>query len=63
MYYIKSNPEAELRIVEGVKFPKEYYGMAVRKGDTETLQKLNRGITRAQENGKYEEIYKKWFTN
>lgn len=63
MYYIKSNPEAKLRIVEDIKFPKEYYGMAVRKGDTETLQKINSGLKKIKENGKYEELLNKWFQN
>lgn len=61
MYYIKSNPEASLRIVEGIKFPKEYYGMAVRKGDIEMLKQINKGLKKIRENGKYEEIYQKWF--
>ncbi len=61
MYYIKSNPEAKLIVLEDINFPKEYYGMAVRKGDRETLQRINSGLKKIKENGKYEEIFQKWF--
>lgn len=39
----------------------EEYGIAVAKGKTETLEKLNAGLKAIKENGKYAEIYKKWF--
>jgi len=61
MYYIKKNPEVNLSIVKGNNFPKEYYGMAVRKGDQELLQLINDGLKKVRENGKYEQIYEKWF--
>ncbi|HWI54671.1 MAG TPA: basic amino acid ABC transporter substrate-binding protein [Desulfobacteria bacterium] len=61
--YVKNNPGAKLRIVRDNRFPKEYYGMAVRKGDTETLQKINSGLKKIKDNGKYEQIYQKWFNN
>ncbi len=59
--YVKNNPGAKLRIVKDNWFPKEYYGMAVRKGDIETLQKMNSGLKKIKDNGKYEKIYQKWF--
>lgn len=61
--YVKNNPEASVRIVKDSKFPKEYYGMAVRKGDKETLGKINRGLTKIRENGQYDKVYQKWFGN
>ncbi|MEG6616096.1 basic amino acid ABC transporter substrate-binding protein [Peptococcaceae bacterium 1198_IL3148] len=39
----------------------EYYGIAVAKGNTELLEKINNGLNTLKENGKYAEIYEKWF--
>ncbi|MBU3844509.1 MAG: basic amino acid ABC transporter substrate-binding protein [Candidatus Anaerobiospirillum pullicola] len=39
----------------------EKYGIAVRKGNTELLEKLNTGLKNARENGTYDQIYQKWF--
>ncbi len=39
----------------------EEYGIAVPKGQTETLEKINAALKKLKENGKYAEIYKKWF--
>lgn len=61
--YIRSNPGARLRIVTDSRFPMEYYGMAVRKGDSETLNKINSGLKKIKENGRYEQIRQKWIQN
>lgn len=37
------------------------FGMAVRKGNTELLNKLNAGYKKIQENGELDAIYVKWF--
>jgi polar amino acid transport system substrate-binding protein len=39
----------------------ETYGMAVKTGDTETLDLLNEGLTTAKDDGTYAELYKKYF--
>ena len=39
----------------------EYYGIAVRKGNTELLDKLNAGLKTLRDNGTYDQIYQKWF--
>ncbi|MEW6697185.1 MAG: basic amino acid ABC transporter substrate-binding protein [Bacillota bacterium] len=39
----------------------EEYGIAIPKGKTETLEKINAALKKLKENGKYAEIYKKWF--
>ena len=36
-------------------------GIAVKKGNTELLDKINDGLAKIKANGKYAEIYKKWF--
>lgn len=39
----------------------EEYGIAVPKNKQQTLDDINAALKRLKENGKYEEIYKKWF--
>lgn len=40
----------------------EKYGIAVRKGNAELLEKINKGLKAVRENGTYDKIYQKWFT-
>lgn len=54
--YMKSNPDVVLKTIEDDEFKKEYYGLMVRKGNTELLNILNEGIQKIKENGKLEEI-------
>lgn len=46
---------------EGKPFLARQYCLAVRKGDTELRGLLNLGLERIRANGKYEEIYQRWF--
>lgn len=39
----------------------ESYGVAVKKGNTELLDKINAGMKNIKENGKFDELYAKWF--
>lgn len=54
--YMKSNPNVQLKTVEDSSFEKEYYGLMLRKGNTELLEVLNEGIKRLKESGKLAEI-------
>jgi polar amino acid transport system substrate-binding protein len=38
----------------------EEYGIAIRKGNTQLLEKINEGIAQVKASGKYDEIYAKW---
>ncbi|MEW8959746.1 Glutamine-binding periplasmic protein [Moorella humiferrea] len=58
-YYIQQGNK-DIKIVGDVRAA-EYYGIAVPKGKTEVLQKINEGLKTLKENGQYAEIYKKWF--
>lgn len=43
-------------------FPtEEHYGFAVKKGDTETLQLLNRGLQEIEDDGRLDDIYDRYF--
>lgn len=54
--YIKNNPNVEVEIVEDDSAEKEYYGLMVKKGNSEVVDLLNEGIQKIKENGKLKEI-------
>lgn len=58
--YIKNNPDAKLTVIEDKAFEKEYYGLMVKKGNKEVLDTLNEGLEKMKENGKLDEIVKKY---
>lgn len=58
-YYIKQNPK-DAKIVGDLR-TSEHYGIAFPKKNTELLEKVNSALKTLKENGKYAEIYKKWF--
>ena len=57
--YMAKQPE-KIKIV-GDPLESDSYGIAVRKGNTELLEKINAGLKNIQENGKFEEIQNKYF--
>ena len=59
--FVANNPDAKLRTVSDSNFPKEYYGIAVRKGDTELLGKINKGIEAIKADGTYDAIFERYF--
>ncbi|GAB6931747.1 basic amino acid ABC transporter substrate-binding protein [Calditerricola satsumensis] len=59
--YLKNNPDAKLKTVEDEAFPKEYYGIAVKKGNKELLDKINKALKTLKENGTYDRLYEKYF--
>jgi|SRR5690625_1912720 len=54
--YIKNNPSVKVKTIEDDDFEKEYYGLMVKKGNTELLELLNEGIQKLKENGKLKEL-------
>lgn len=52
--------QSDLKILEA-PFTKEEYAIAVQKGDAETLEAVNATIEEMKSNGKYDEIYAKYF--
>lgn len=58
-YFIKQG-NTKVKIV-GDLANSEFYGIAIPKGKAELLQKINDGLKKLKENGKYAEIYRKWF--
>ncbi|MEA4927006.1 MAG: basic amino acid ABC transporter substrate-binding protein [Syntrophomonadaceae bacterium] len=60
-YYIETTGKDKVKKVGSVFQAEDQYGIGVKKGNTELLNKINEGLAKLQENGKYDEIYKKWF--
>src|SRR5699024_4771274 len=54
--YMVSNPDVAVKTIEDDEFEKEFYGLMVKKGNTEVLDLLNEGIQLIKENGKLEAI-------
>lgn len=54
--YKKNNPNVSVKTIEDESFEKEYYGLMVKKGNTELLELLNEGIQKLKDNGKLKEI-------
>ena len=45
----------------GGTFTKEPYGIAVNKGQTEMLKKINQALAQIKKNGTYHKLIQKWF--
>ncbi len=58
-YKIAVDSNSKLKIV-GDRLNGDFYGIAVGKGDEELLNKINSGLKKVQENGKYDEIVSKY---
>ena len=56
--YMKKNPD-KLKVVGDASVYEEL-GFAVHKGNSELLDKINKGLANVKENGKYDELLKKW---
>lgn len=59
--YVKNNSDKGFKIIQIPDFEVENYGLAVRKGDTETLNKLNSALKAIRDNGEYAKIEAKYF--
>lgn len=59
-YFIKQNSDKNIVTIQG-NFAKEYYGIAVKQGNKELVDQMNTSLKKLMDNGKYAEIYKKWF--
>lgn len=59
LYAIESGNVPGVKVV-GELLTEEFYGMATPKGSA-SLELINQGLSTIIENGKYQEIYQKWF--
>lgn len=61
-YYANTYKEQKLRVINDAGSAKDHYALAVKKGNTELLNKLNRGLEQIKADGTYDKIYQKWFS-
>ena len=59
--YATNNPDAKFKSVTDKTFQPEQYGIAVKKGNTELLDKLNKALGDIKADGTYDRIYTKYF--
>ena len=59
--YVNNNPGSKFKTVSDASFAPEQYGFAVKKGNTELLEKLNKGLADVKADGSYDQIYTKYF--
>ena len=59
-YYVENKGKGIAKVVPA-QINQEDLGIAVKKGNAELLGQLNAGLKTIKENGKYAEIYRKWF--
>jgi polar amino acid transport system substrate-binding protein len=56
-HYLANNPGGGFKTVSDAAFPVEQYGIAVKKGNTELLARINRGLDDIKADGSYDKIY------
>ncbi|SFI64874.1 basic amino acid ABC transporter substrate-binding protein [Thermoflavimicrobium dichotomicum] len=61
--YLKKLGSDKFQTIEDPSLKTEYYGIAVKKGNKEVLNKINEGLKKIRQNGTYDKIYKKYFGN
>ena len=59
--YLANNTGAKFKSVSDKAFQPEQYGIAVKKGNTELLAKLNKGLADIKADGTYDQLYTKYF--
>lgn len=59
--YMKKLPKDKFKTIEDNTFEPEFYGIMVKKGNQEVLDKINSGLKKIRENGTYDAIYNKYF--
>ncbi|WP_437615926.1 basic amino acid ABC transporter substrate-binding protein [Erwinia sp. V71] len=60
-YYIKTHPEKQFKLVSDAKFQRQYFGIAVAKGNDALRNKINAGLKKIIADGTYAKIYSTWF--
>ncbi|MCD8338876.1 MAG: basic amino acid ABC transporter substrate-binding protein [Burkholderiales bacterium] len=60
-FYVRNNPDKHFNMTRDPNFVEQYFGIAVKKGNTALIDKINAGLDKVIASGEYNEIYKKWF--
>lgn len=60
-HYVANNPGGKFKTVSDSEFVPEQYGIAIRKGNTELLELVNKGLAAIKADGTYDRIYNQYF--
>ncbi len=61
IHYVANNPGGKFKTVADKEFVPEQYGIALKKGNSELRDKLNKGLAAIKADGSYDAIYTKYF--
>ena len=61
VHYVNNNPASKFKTLADTGFASEQYGIAVKKGNAELLDKINKGLAGIKEDGTYAKIYIQYF--
>jgi polar amino acid transport system substrate-binding protein len=61
IHYVANNTGSKFKTVSDASFTPEQYGLAVNKGNTELLEKINKGLAEVKADGTYAKIYAQYF--
>lgn len=61
IHYVANNAGSKFKTVADASFTPEQYGIAVKKGNAELLEKINKGLADIKADGTYDKIYTSWF--
>ena len=61
VHYVNNNPASKFKTIADNSFASEQYGIAVKKGNAELLEKINKGLAGIKEDGSYAKIYTQYF--
>lgn len=61
VHYLANNQVKGIRMVMDDNFPKEFFGIAVKKGDAALLAKINQGLAAIKADGTYDKLHAQYF--
>jgi polar amino acid transport system substrate-binding protein len=61
VHYVANNPGGKFKTVADKEFVPEQYGIALKKGNSELLAKVNKGLADIKADGTYARIYTQYF--
>lgn len=61
IHYVANNPGGKFKTVSDAEFVPEQYGIAIKKGNAELLEKINTGLAGIKADGTYDKIFAKYF--
>lgn len=61
IHYVANNAGAKFKTVNDKAFAPEQYGIAVKKGNAEALEMINKGLAAIKADGTYDQVYAKTF--